>query len=226
MTMFRVAADVHSIAFHGGALFAVSTGTDEIVAVTLDGPRMVAEDVIWRPEPDAPRTDSHHLNALAVSDDEILVCGFGKRSEALWSSARQGFIRTTRGKTLASDLLQPHSLFLDESGVLYCESRVGAVRVVGEPSRVSSLPGYTRGLCRAGEFLYVGCSIGRRQSKSTGLMIENSSDPGETAGLCGLGILCADSWNSESFVDLAEYGDEIYDLLPLNPQQVFRKQGA
>jgi len=43
------ARDVHSLSAAADALFPVSTGTDEVLELTLDEPEVVRESVVWRP---------------------------------------------------------------------------------------------------------------------------------------------------------------------------------
>ena len=78
--VFRVARDVHSIAAGDGCLYAASTGTDELVELRLHHEGWISEErVAWRPEASGERTDQHHLNAVAVVDGKLFVCGFGRR---------------------------------------------------------------------------------------------------------------------------------------------------
>src|SRR5207253_3546036 len=77
---FRAGADVHSLCVKDGVLYAVSTGTDEVLELRLRDGRVVAEAPFWRPEPDGPREDVHHLNAVACWSGGLVVTGFGKKS--------------------------------------------------------------------------------------------------------------------------------------------------
>lgn len=49
VTSLRRARDVHSLSAAADALFPVSTGTDEVLELTLDEPEVVRESVVWRP---------------------------------------------------------------------------------------------------------------------------------------------------------------------------------
>jgi hypothetical protein len=89
---FRLAADVHSLWSAGDALFAVSTGTDEVVRLSRRGPEFTDEEVFWRPEPTGTREDRHHLNGICVVGDELLVSAFGKSWQLARESARDGFV--------------------------------------------------------------------------------------------------------------------------------------
>jgi uncharacterized protein DUF4915 len=208
------AADVHSLWVTEQALYVVSTGTDEILGLRLDDADVVGERVCWRPDPAGPRLDLYHLNTVSGWRGELLVAGFGRKAGSLWSTATDGFIaNVTRGTTLISGIHHPHSLMPYEERLYFCESRARAVRAVGDV-RHQRLPGYTRGLCRIGRRLFVGTSKGRQVSKSTG-MINNSADPGTVAGQCAVSRLHVNTLAIETTVDLSAYGEEIYDLLPV-----------
>ena len=76
--------DVHSICLQDETLYVVSTGTDEVLSLRLRGPEVVAISVFWRPEPNLPAQDAHHLNSISVWNGDLIVSGFGRRSGALW----------------------------------------------------------------------------------------------------------------------------------------------
>jgi hypothetical protein len=210
-----VAADVHSLWATEEALYVVSTGTDEVLELHLDGADIVGARVYWRPDPDGPRLDVHHLNAVYGWRGEMLVAGFGRKAGAQWSTATDGFIaNATRGTIIASGIHHPHSLVVCDGRLYYCESRAQSVRIVGEARR-QCVSGYSRGLCRIGRHLFVGASQGRRVSKSTGL-INNNADPGAIVGRCTASRLHAATLAIEATADLSAVGEEIYDLLPVD----------
>jgi hypothetical protein len=209
---FRSTGDVHSLWASGDAVYAVSTGTDEVIELQLRDDVVVSERVFWRPEPGATRADHHHLNGICGWRGDVLVSGFGKKTGQLWSSAASGFIvNLSTGEKTASGIEQPHSVIALGDKVAYCESRNMAVQILGEGG-VHRLPGYTRGLCLVGGKLFVGTSRGRRVSKSTGIM-NHPGDPGEPGGQCGISRLSADDLEVEENIDLSAYGEEVYDLL-------------
>ena len=208
-------ADVHSIWLAGdNILYVVSTGTDEVVALDLDGPNVAESRTFWRPDPSLPREDFHHINAVTVWNGDVVVSGFGRRSGNLWSSANDGFIyNVSRGKSVASGLKHPHSVLSVGDDLLFCESRTSKVSAL-RAGKSATFGGYTRGLCRLGPNLLVAISRGRKVSKSTGL-INNWASPGGSGGRCGLYSLDAASFAVEDFLDLEAYADEVYELLPV-----------
>jgi Domain of unknown function (DUF4915) len=211
---FRSVVDVHSLWVSDEGLYAVSTGTDEVIELRMRGAEVIAETVFWRPEPGGPREDVHHLNAVYGWRGNLLVSGFGKKAGEIWSLTRDGFVfNITRGEKIASSIPHPHSLVATDDMLAYCESGNMAVRVIGR-AHVQRLPGYARGLCLVGQYLFVGTSIGRRVSKSTG-MLNSPNATGALAGQCTISRLSLDRSEIEDTVDMTSYGDEIYDLLPI-----------
>ena len=211
---FERGHDVHSLWNDGEKLWAVSTGTEEVLELALDGARVVSESVAWRPEPDGPRQDIHHLNAIGRFDGRVVVSGFGKRAGELWSSATNGFVHDIeRDDRLVEGIEQPHSFTTLDGSLLVCESRGKRVRST-DGAASPRLGGYTRGLCVLDGTLLVGTSMGRRVSKATS-HVGNPSDRGESAGECAIVLLSAETWEVQGTVDAASLGREIYDLLPI-----------
>jgi GT2 family glycosyltransferase/glycosyltransferase involved in cell wall biosynthesis len=211
---FRSGSDIHSLLARNGRLYAVSTGTDDIIELRLRKADVVSEVCYWRPDRNGVREDIHHLNTVSFWHDEILVSAFGKKASPEPNSPREGFIAiVSTGARLAVELNQPHSLAALGEGLAYCESRRRAVRVIGD-DRIQHLPGYTRGLCTVGDGLFVGTSLGRQFSRSTGL-INNPADDGLLAGQCSISRLSIATFEVELTVDLGAQAHEIYDLLPV-----------
>lgn len=211
---FRSGTDIHSLVAREGRLYAVSTGTDEVIELRLRNADVVSESCIWRPDRDGPRKDLHHLNSIATRGDALLVSAFGKKSSDRWNSARNGFIiDIATEETLAGDLDQPHSLIDLGLAVVCCESRKCAVRVIGD-ERIQHLAGYTRGICLEREHLFVATSIGRQHSRSSGVT-NNPADEGLLGGQCTISRLALSTFEIERTLDLGVQAQEIYELLPV-----------
>ncbi len=73
--------------------------------------------------------------------------------------------------------------------------------------------GYLRGLAARNGYLFVGSTKGRNRSKSTGVLIDNAADPGESYGEPGVSVYNRDTEALDCFIDLSAYADEIYDIL-------------
>jgi len=210
----RSAGDIHSLCFSNGVLYVVSTGTDEVIALRMRGPEVASQRVFWRPDPQGPRQDRHHLNGICRWRGDLLVSGLGPKTGDLWRSAQDGFIfNMTRGETVTTGLRHPHSLAALGDGIAYCESKDRSVRILGD-DRTRQLPGYARGLCPAAGKLFAGSSRRRRLSKSTGRIIDAGGtrpDLGHTM----VSRLSVDDLEIEASIDLRGFGTEIYDLMPV-----------
>jgi hypothetical protein len=190
----------------------VSTGTNQIVRLTLRGAGVVQERVIWSPAEIQTGADTHHLNSLATWRGRRLLSGFGAKSAGTWSSAREGFIEDVdTGERLLTGIHQPHSLLDVDGELAYCQS--GTFTVHKMQSGVSQqVPGYPRGLTRVGEHMFVGTSRARRVSKSSGLLT-NRSEPGAATGWCTVARLSVETLEMDRVLDLDHMGFEIYDLI-------------
>ena len=212
--VFQQASDVHSILAEGDTLNVASTGTDEVIRLRMRGPEVVSESVLWRLDSNDSRPDLNHLNAIYNWRGELLVSGFGRKTSELWSSADNGFIiNINSGQKITEGIYHPHSMNEVNDTLAFCESSKGAVRFIGE-DRNLILPGYTRGLCVDKDSLFVGTSMGRQVSKSTGI-INNVADPGVATGKCSVSCFSTATLTLENSIDLTDYANEIYDIVPV-----------
>jgi hypothetical protein len=213
---FKRAIDVHSMCWSRGRLMVVSSGTDEIIQLTISQGLVTCEQPFWCPETGSKQGDCNHLSGICESPDGLIICGFGKRENEGWSSATNGFLfNVDRRECVLSGLQQPHSIMHLRTGLVFCESRNMAVRR-WEGDLRQLLPGYTRGMCIAGDFLYVATSVGRKTSRSTGHVIENPCDSGAQDGECTVSCLAPATLNIFQTTKFATEGEEIYDLLAVN----------
>lgn len=215
--VFAHGRDIHSISLAGDVLYAVSTGTDEVLSLQLRGDEVVSETVVWSPESAEfsadihhVKADGHHLNSVCLVGGDLVVGGFGPKPGELWSSASDGFVfNIGQGTTLRHGLKHPHSLVAVGDALAVCESREMAVHL---PHRVTPVlvDGYTRGLCRLDDAYYAGISRRRSVSKSTGQTLTSSEETG------GAGIIrISDDGTVEQVAELRGFADELYDLLPI-----------
>jgi hypothetical protein len=205
--------DGHSVCYYHGAVYVVSSGTDQVLRVWDSG----KVDVFW--ESSSAGRDTVHMNSIQWHRGECIISAFGRKKAHLWRSADEGYVyNITTGKYLMKPLYHPHSVTFIDGVMWVCESsRLAVVNDCGV--RVQTEWGYLRGLCEAEGFLYVGSTIGRNRSKSTGALIDNQADAGFRSGSCGIGVIKLDGKDSRpmEFIDLSVYADEIYDIVPLSP---------
>jgi hypothetical protein len=203
----------HSISVAGGKAYIASTGNDSVVEFD---PRAGGK-VCWRDN--SRGDDTIHLNSVVHAGGELYATAFGPKADGLWSSAKNGYlIHIASGRKIVFPLFHPHTALAPAGEFFFCESsRMAVGRQNGE--RLAVNLGYTRGLVLTETRLHVGISKGRTESVSTGQKVENASVPRVKASRCA--VLSyqrhADLSKSEllSQVCLQDYGDEIYDLLPL-----------
>lgn len=212
---FRGVADGHSLVWSAGKLYVVSTGTDEIVELEMNGAEVRSERPYLR-SAHATRSDVNHLNGLCDSPDGLIMSAFGPRTDSSWASATNGFILNVKRKEMIRHGLQhPHSPFILGPSVVFCESRKTSVGTVAG-DRKQLLPGYTRGVCMWGSDICVGTSVGRRTSRSTGKVVENPGVAGIASGGCTISRLRADDFGIISTFETPLAVGEIYDLMTVD----------
>src|ERR1043166_1764697 len=105
---FQLGADIHSLCVAGDRLYAVSTGTDEVLELGMHDATVISEFATWRPDDTGPRADVHHLNAVCEWQGDFWVSAFGKKSGAQWDTARNGFVANLRsGAMIARGIHHP-----------------------------------------------------------------------------------------------------------------------
>lgn len=214
---FRIGLDVHSLLTSDDGLYAVSTGSDELLVMGLaDDGRIATEEVLWRVDRTTQRADRHHLNDVRSVGDDLLVSGFGPRpGPAAWADAREGSVWSIpAGRQILGPIYHPHSICgLLDGELAVCESPRS--RVVTSTGRISALlPGYARGMCLDAERLFVGTSRDRRPSEPRSILPHDP--PAQTPPwVCSVSRLDARTLRLEDVVDLAPYGREVYDIVPL-----------
>lgn len=218
---FRTGRDVHSVAAGGDRVFVTSTGTDEVLELPLDGEgRVEDERVFWRPDPAGAKVDDHHVNDIVIDGDRLLVSGFGPRRTPgrRWKDAREGFVRDLpSGVLVMGPVYHPHSICrLGAGEMALCESpRRQVVTTGGRRSR--PLPGYARGLCVAGRWLYAGTSRHRRPSEEASILDYTPDPIPHDAGVCAISRLDVTTLEVHEVIPLEPHGREVYDIIVLPP---------
>ena len=208
---FSLVKDIHSFLWmeHLNTLYIVSTGTDEVIEVLMEGDRIVSEKLFWKPKDHSEFKDTIHLNSIYHHNDDIYVSGFGKKEiEDDWNSARNGFIfNINTNEFVINGLEQPHSIDVLDGQMMFCESKKKKLRIVDQEKELQ-FSAYTRGLCHFSDRIYVGTSAHRKKSKSTGKANTTESTAGCTiTAVDSRDLSILNTW------DLNNYGIEIYELM-------------
>jgi len=198
--------DIHDVRIIDGKLYVVSTGTNEVIIVGMDGSLSKS----WKME---GYGDSCHLNCLDLWDGRLVATAFGK------FKTYRGYKGRTSGSGVLLDvktkeILQegysaPHTPRRDEKGGIFvCDSRVGDVdyRFNGEKRKISFPGTFPRGLAFTKDLLYVGLSSLRHRKDLT---FNN-----ELARSGQLAIVDRNTFETLNVVPLPQA--EIYDILILD----------
>jgi uncharacterized protein (TIGR03032 family) len=180
---------LHDLAFIGRRLHANAVGENAVVALHEDG----RWERVWWPRsiegPDGPDFALNHLQLNSIAAGTSPARSFYSASAAAPGRRRPGhldfpvdgtgviFSGATR-EPVAGGLTRPHSARLRPDGLWVDNSGYGEVGRVadGRFEAVAALPGWTRGLCSAGEVLFVGTSrvLPRFHRYAPGLDVERS----------------------------------------------------
>ncbi|MGE5251239.1 MAG: DUF4915 domain-containing protein, partial [Bacteroidota bacterium] len=205
--------DPHSILASGDCLYVVSTATDEVLSFDITDTALLNPRVVWKAS-DAG-IDTHHVNSIVEKDGDLMVSAFGPKAGDLWSTAANGYIHNiSLDRRIKEGIYHPHTLSVHDDQIYYCESHRGWFCSLEGP--VFQLNGYSRGISWCSDDLVcVGTSIGRKVSKSTGLLA-NPADPGEEIGQCAVTLRACATGDLLYQRDLSWFGPEIYDVLLLD----------
>lgn len=208
--------DTHSIMIDKGRLYAVSTGSDAVVAFDIADGNLRNERIHWKVSEESFGKDNNHLNSICSYEGCLLVSGFGAKETHLWSSAKKGFVIDIGSNTkVAEELCQPHSLSVLDGSLFICESAKARLLNVSK-GKDKGLGGYVRGLCQGPLGIYVAVSRGRTVSKSTGLALTSPSDPGAVQGQAAIYLLDKDTLEQKAMSDFGAM--EFYDLVRLGDE--------
>lgn len=208
--------DLHSVVYHAGMLYVVSTGTNEIYEVPLGDDGFGAPRVYWRyPGQDYDR-DLVHLNGLTTCADGLIASCFGPRqADGAWGSNGAVF-RLDPYQVIQDGLSQPHTPYCVGDRLFLAESRGHKVYLRHRDEHGAwamegsvDVGGYARGLACNDDILWVGVSATRRISRSKGTR-NQGLDADHGAELVWIDL------NTDTVSGrraLGGLGDEIYDLL-------------
>ena len=212
--------DPHSICIYKNQLYVVSTGRNSIYRFTINAQGLIQDEaLLWS----VPGVDSNydyvHLNSLVVSDRGIYATMFGERTKGQsWDEILNGkLICIDNNEVLLDNLKQPHSLLLNENSTLVlCESKTGSI-LTEHGETLKRLRGYTRGICKVNNIYIVAENARRKFSKSTLGDFNGRIREFEEHGLqhSQLNYLTSKKFKSVKNIKMSQYGNEMYDILPL-----------
>ncbi|MBP5862114.1 DUF4915 domain-containing protein [Streptomyces scabiei] len=197
--------DGHSVVAVESELYAVSSGTDELVRFPLsDGRAQTGRQTAWRAS-DAGR-DTHHINSvLRQSNGNMLVSGFGETPTCSKADARDGYIfDVTDNRPVVTGIHHPHSVTERRGLLYYCES--GRGRFCSEKGSIISLDGYVRGVCwLSDDLVCIGTSAGRAADRRGHYEADD----------CAVWIVDVNTGTVVTRIPVKEFGPEIYDIVLL-----------
>lgn len=160
--------DIHDVFKINGELYLAATESNEVVCIDEKGFRIKER---WGLPGE---NDSAHLNSINYYQGRLIASLFGffeKHREYKGRSRGAGkVIDVQTGETLIDGLSQPHSLTVADQNTLFlCNSEEMELHEYNgwDLRRKVKLDGYTRGICLAGDKIYVGLSISRNIEPSS-----------------------------------------------------------
>ena len=160
---------IHSIRVEDNSLFAVSSGTNQLIIypfnINISENELIPKKIIFTPLTDINSEDIIHLNSLSRDNSgSLCISGFGKKDDGKrWAEADNGFIfNLDKGEFTAKGIYHPHSLCFQDNNYWICESKKKTVLKNNEVV-ISNAIGFTRGLYvyQLEKFLFVGTSTSR-----------------------------------------------------------------
>lgn len=211
--------DSHSILFHSGHVYVVSTGTNEVYRLPFQNDRLGKEELYWQYPGVSYQQDEIHLNGLSIDNDRLIASCFGKRGDdGSWTSNGKVFYLDT-GQIIHDGLKQPHTPLVVNDRLFFAESRAHKVYCYNKLSsdawaldKEIALGGYARGLTFNNGRLLVGISASRKTSRSkktVNLDVLPSSDAAIVAVDFATG-------RQGAVTDLVNYGRELYDIVSIS----------
>ena len=210
--------DPHSLVWHTGFVYVVSTGTNEIYRIPLVDDSLGGEELFWAYSGTSPEHDQVHLNGLTIDADGRLIAScFGERTgEGRWGASGRVFY-LDNNETLHAGLSQPHSPVVAGDTLAFAESKTGQVYLYERSAsgwglrQTISVGGYPRGIAFGGDDVFVGISADRKVSRSQKVPLDTCSEAQPSA----LIRLNRRTGEIRRIPGISLYGNEIYDIVPV-----------
>jgi uncharacterized protein (TIGR03032 family) len=212
--LFTGDIDAHDLAWAGNQLCAANTRFSCIASI--DG--RYSFTPLWNPAfiTKLMPEDRCHLNGLAVVQDRVAFATAFARSDQPrgWRDTRflSGVLmEVPSGRLVLDDLCMPHSPRVFDGVLHVLDSGTGRVLRVdpdrGTAEPLAELPGFTRGLDRLGDILFVGLSR-IRDRPGGGPPIAAKRD----ALICGVAALERRQGRLLGYIKLDESYEEVFDV--------------
>lgn len=212
-TLYTGALAMHDMAFTGSTIIGVNTVFSCLCQVDAE----YSFKPIWKPNfiTELASEDRCHLNGLAVENGEPrYVTALGTtNSQQAWrdNKLNGGMLMDVRSnEAIFNDLPMPHSPRIYDGNVYMLLSATGEVVKVdvkaGSYEVINNLPGFTRGLARYGDYLFVGLSK-LRSTHTFGDLELAKKDL-----VCGIAVLHLATGALVGQMEFVRTCEEIYDV--------------
>lgn len=207
--------DTHSLTFHNGYIYIVSTGTNEIYRVSFFDGNFVKEELFWQYPDVKYDKDEVHLNGLTIDKDCLIASCFGnKKVDGSWDVEGRIFY-VDSNQTIHGGLNQPHSPVIDGERLVFAESKAQKIYLYNKSIKDEwyfekdfVLNGYTRGLILKENRIWVAISADRKSSRSKKTFEASELESGDSA----IVEIDINTCQKVTMLNLIGFGREVYDL--------------
>jgi hypothetical protein len=204
-------ADIHSVTFQGGKLFAMSSGRNKILEIDAKTGKV---GLFW--EYAGSETPFLHVNSLAFHEGKAVVCSHKLPPEAGHSSPTGGCWRLDDLEVLVPGLKAPHTLTALDGALVCLSSADGRVAAWRDGKTAwADVPGYLRGMLIAGDETFLGCSALRfisRKSPGVKRYADFKKVVGNPAYMSSL-VVCDRAFRETRRIPTTFLGFELYDVI-------------
>jgi uncharacterized protein (TIGR03032 family) len=213
-TFYTGALSMHDMAFIGSSLWGVNTLFSCLCIID----RQYSFKPAWKPPfiTELASEDRCHLNGLAVVEGKpryVTALGMTNTAQGWRDKKLSGgmLMDVETNEAIFTDLPMPHSPRVFDSSLYMLLSATGEVARVdveaGSFEVIQKLPGFTRGLARHGDYLFVGLSKLRKTHTFGDLELAGKKDV-----ICGIAVLHLQTGALVGQMEFIRTCEEIYDV--------------
>jgi len=205
--------DLHSFTIINDKLYCVSTGTNQVIEITLTNDFDISNTKPFYSYGNNIKKDIYHLNSISSYNDCLYITMFGKKNNNSWKNSENGqLLRISDKKVIKTSLQQPHTVYFIDTSMSYCESKTG--KFIMDDMKYD-LKNYTRGICFSDDYIFVGSSGKRIKSRSEGTInIDEATTEEESKSY--ISIINRSTKVIEDKIYLNDFGTEIYEIIFLD----------